>query len=171
MVSSPLFFSYCNQLALLLTTFSDSLHCLLNSFFTITFGLPWWLRWFRICLQCGRPGFNPRVGKIPWRRAWQPTPVFLPGESPLIDGACRATAYKFAKELDTTEQLGTHTITFKVLHNLAPQTFGFHRLGKFQNKILAQTCSCIFSCQVRSFLKKSHQLPSFHLKEGILLFF
>ena len=25
--------------------------------------------------------FNPRVGKIPWRRAWQPTPVFLPGES------------------------------------------------------------------------------------------
>ena len=27
-------------------------------------------------------GFNPRVGKIPWRRARQPTPVFLPGESP-----------------------------------------------------------------------------------------
>ena len=29
---------------------------------------------------CGRPGFNPWVGKIPWRRAWHPTPVFLPGE-------------------------------------------------------------------------------------------
>ena len=28
-----------------------------------------------------RCGFNARVGKIPWRRAWQPTPVFLPGES------------------------------------------------------------------------------------------
>ena len=26
-------------------------------------------------------GFDPCVGKIPWRRAWQPTPVFLPGES------------------------------------------------------------------------------------------
>ena len=25
--------------------------------------------------------FSPPVGKIPWRRAWQPTPVFLPGES------------------------------------------------------------------------------------------
>ena len=25
--------------------------------------------------------FNPWVGKIPWRRAWQLTPVFLPGES------------------------------------------------------------------------------------------
>ena len=26
------------------------------------------------------PGFNPWIGKIPWRREWQPTPVFLPGE-------------------------------------------------------------------------------------------
>ena len=34
------------------------------------------------CLQCGRPGFNPWAGTIPWRRAWQSTPVFLPGESP-----------------------------------------------------------------------------------------
>ena len=32
-------------------------------------------------LQCRRPGFDPWVGKIPWRRAWQPTPVFLSGES------------------------------------------------------------------------------------------
>ena len=28
----------------------------------------------------GRPDFDLWVGKIPWRRAWQPTPVFLPGE-------------------------------------------------------------------------------------------
>ena len=28
-----------------------------------------------------RPGFDPWVGKIPWRRKWQPSPVFLPGES------------------------------------------------------------------------------------------
>ena len=28
----------------------------------------------------GRPGFNPWVGKIPWRRKWQPTPVLLPGK-------------------------------------------------------------------------------------------
>ena len=26
------------------------------------------------------PGFDPWVGKIHWRREWQPTPVFLPGE-------------------------------------------------------------------------------------------
>ena len=44
--------------------------------------LPWWLRRWRICLQCRRPGFDPWVGKTSRRRAWQPTPVFLPGESP-----------------------------------------------------------------------------------------
>ena len=27
-----------------------------------------------------RCGFDPSVGKIPWRRKWQPTPLFLPGE-------------------------------------------------------------------------------------------
>ena len=32
-------------------------------------------------LQCRRPGFDPWVRKIPWRRKWQPTSVFLPRES------------------------------------------------------------------------------------------
>ena len=34
------------------------------------------------CRRCKGCGFNPWVGKIPWRRAWQPTPILLPGESP-----------------------------------------------------------------------------------------
>ena len=34
------------------------------------------------CLQCGRPGFDPWAGRIPWMTAWQPTPVSFPGESP-----------------------------------------------------------------------------------------
>ena len=34
------------------------------------------------CRRRKRPRFNPWVGKIPWRRAWQPTLVFLPGEFP-----------------------------------------------------------------------------------------
>ena len=51
-------------------------------------GLPWWLRWYRIIPQCRRPGVNPWVGKFPWRRAWQPTPVFLPGESPWTEVPC-----------------------------------------------------------------------------------
>ena len=46
--------------------------------------LPWWLSGSKIFLQsrrCRRHRFNPWVRKIPWRRTWQPTPVFLPGES------------------------------------------------------------------------------------------
>ena len=37
-----------------------------------------------LALQCKRHkrhGFHPSIWKIPWRRAWQPTPVFLTGES------------------------------------------------------------------------------------------
>ena len=33
------------------------------------------------CRRCWRQGFSPCVRKISWRRPWQPTPVFLPGES------------------------------------------------------------------------------------------
>ena len=33
------------------------------------------------CRKCKRLGFDPWVRKIPWKRAWQPTPVFLPRES------------------------------------------------------------------------------------------
>ena len=33
----------------------------------------------------GRLGFDPWVGKIAWRRTWQPTPGLLPGESPWTD--------------------------------------------------------------------------------------
>ena len=34
------------------------------------------------CWRHKRPGSDPWVGKIPWRRQWLPTPVLLPGESP-----------------------------------------------------------------------------------------
>ena len=46
--------------------------------------LPWWLRWQRIHLQCRRPRFDPWVGKIPWRRQWQPT---LDWRIPMYRGA------------------------------------------------------------------------------------
>ena len=42
---------------------------------------PWWLRDKESAFQCRRCRFDPRVGKIPWRREWQPSPVCLSGES------------------------------------------------------------------------------------------
>ena len=47
-------------------------------------GFPWWLSGEKSTRQCRRHkrlGFHPWVRKIPWRRKWQTTPVFLPGES------------------------------------------------------------------------------------------
>ena len=57
-----------------------------------------------ICLQWGRPGLNPWVEKILWRRKWQPTPVFLPGKS---NGRRSLVGYNpwDAKESDTTKWL------------------------------------------------------------------
>ena len=49
--------------------------------------------------QCRRRGFNPWVGKIPWRRKWQLIPVFLSGKSQ----GQRSKA--IAKESDPTQQL------------------------------------------------------------------
>ena len=50
-----------------------------------------------------RRRFHPCVGKVPWRRTWQPTSVILPGES---HGQRSLVGYspKGRKELDTTEQ-------------------------------------------------------------------
>ena len=54
------------------------------------------------CRRRERRGFDPWVGKIPWRREWQPTPVFLPGES---HGQRRLAGYSpwGLKGLDLTE--------------------------------------------------------------------
>ena len=63
-----------------------------------------WLRWYRICQQCRRQRFDTWVGKIPWRRAWQPTPVFLPGESHGLRSLVGYSPWGH-KESDTNEQL------------------------------------------------------------------
>ena len=52
--------------------------------------------------NAGKPGFNPWVRKILWRRKWQPPPVFLPGE---FHGQRSLESYSpwGRKELDMTE--------------------------------------------------------------------
>ena len=67
----------------------------------------WWFRRLSVYLQCRRPGFDPWVGKIPWRKKWQSTPVLLPGKS---HGQRSLVGYSpwRCKELDTTERLHFH---------------------------------------------------------------
>ena len=67
-------------------------------------GLSWWFSSEESTCQCRRLGFNPQVKKIPWRRKWQLTLIFLPGKS---HGQRSLVGYsrRSHKELDTTEQL------------------------------------------------------------------
>ena len=58
----------------------------------------------KVCLQSGRPRFDPWVGKIPWRRKWHPTPLFLPGKSHGQRSLAGCSPWGH-KELDTTERL------------------------------------------------------------------
>ena len=59
-------------------------------------GLPWWLRWQRILLQCGRPGFDPWVGKIPGEGNSYPL-QYSCLENSMDRGAWRATVHGVAK--------------------------------------------------------------------------
>ena len=69
-------------------------------------------------------GFNPWVGKIPWRRKWLPTPVFWPGE---FHGLYSPWGLK---ELDMTERLSLHTLLHELLlhENKAVPVFIKHTL-------------------------------------------
>ena len=62
-----------------------------------------------------RCGFDPWDGKIPWGKAWQPTPVFLPGKShgwrSLVDYSPWGR-----KESDTTERLHFHFLSYIEKH-------------------------------------------------------
>ena len=82
----------------------------MNAIFTCSsfvFGLPWWLNGKESSCRCSRYRFDPWVRKIPWRRIWQSTPVFFPGE---FYGQRSLTGYSpwGLKELDMIEQLSTH---------------------------------------------------------------
>ena len=70
--------------------------------------------------QCRRPkrhGFDPCIRKIPWRRKWQSTPVFLPRES---HGQKSLVGYRDYKESDVAE-LHTHIVACDL-----PQTMFSH---------------------------------------------
>ena len=66
-------------------------------FVTTLQGFPEGLSRWRIHLQCRRPGFDPGVGKIPWRRAWQLISSILTWRIPKDRGAWQAALHGVAK--------------------------------------------------------------------------
>ena len=108
-----------------LTSWDQTLSCLIRG--RSYWGKPhFYLRWtflgaqmVKIRLQCGRPGFDPWVGKIPRRREWLPTPVLL-GENSMDRGMEQATVHGIA-ELDTTELSVLFSLNYKIVAHLILQ--------------------------------------------------
>ena len=90
--------------------------------------LPRWPYGKESTCQCRRCSFNPWVGKIPWGRKWQPTPVFLPGE---FHGQKSLAGYSpwGRRELDAT-----FTFTF-FLGTKICMSFGAGRVGRVEGRI------------------------------------
>ena len=85
-------------------------------------------QWRSVC-ECRRVGFDPWVGKIPWRRKWQPIPICLPGKS---HGQRNLTGYSQwgHKELNTTELLSTHTHTHTHQAPVLPVSSSWTKVGE-----------------------------------------
>ena len=76
-------------------------------------GAPWWLSGkgsARQCRRCKGCGFDSWVGKIPWSRKGQPTPVFVPGEFHRQRSLAGYSPWGH-RESHTTEHTQAHTQT------------------------------------------------------------
>ena len=91
-------------------------------------GLPRWLIDKEYTCQCRRSRFHPWVGKTPWRKTWQPTPVFLSGESH-EQRSLKATVHRVEKSRTQLKRLSTareeHKLWSKVNLDLSPTSFPF----------------------------------------------
>ena len=101
--SGEMFYLLCNNLLIPLDSFCFKVYLGLNGL-SLLWGFPGGLGGKESVCHAGDPGLIPGSGKIPWRREWLPTPVFLPGES---HGQRSLAGYclQGCKELDMIEQL------------------------------------------------------------------
>ena len=91
--------------------------------------LPRWFSGKKSACQCRKCRFDPWIRKIPWRRKWQPTPVFLPGK---FHGQKNLVGYSpwGCRELDTTEH--THKERRKTVWT--------------QMQVCMCVCVCVYVC-------------------------
>ena len=87
-----------------------------------------------------RCSFHPWVGKSPWRRKWQPTPVFVPGEphGQRSLAGCSPWGRRrvgHAEELDTTEWL--------IIQHTGTLYWAIQQLGKQRNALITHEGTCI----------------------------
>ena len=80
-----------------------------------------------MCLQCERPGSDPRVGKISWRREWLSIPAVWPGEY---------TAHGVAKSQTQLSNIHFHFVGPLALHNNSIQSLNFYQWFSFFDAII-----------------------------------
>ena len=73
--------------------------------------------------RCKRRGRDPRVGKVPWRRAWHPTPVFSPG-GPHGQRSLAGCGPRGGTESDMAEATAQHRIMNHQKQKLRKQPWG-----------------------------------------------
>ena len=112
---------------------------------------------------------SPRVGKIPWKGEWKPTPAFLPGEFHVQRSLVGYSRWgQKESESDTTDNACALTKVFKLMCN-KEQNCGCQELGVggyrdlFQFSSVAQSCPTLCDPMNRSTpgLPVHHQLPEF----------
>ena len=111
-----------------------------NTLFDSLWGFPGGTSDKELSCQCRRHkrrGSNPSMGKISWRRKWQPTPVFLPGVS-MDRGAWWATVYGVSKSQTWLKWLRSHVILSR------------EKRSRFQSKF--SCVSILFSDTFESFV-------------------
>ena len=107
---------YCGEIYITLNSPVDCFKaCDLGAFSRFPGASPW-LSGRRIRLQGRRHGFCPGMRRIPWRRKWQATPAFFPGES---HGQRSLVGYspRGHRESDLTE----HTLCIQDVYNIFPK--------------------------------------------------
>ena len=104
------------------------------------------------CRRYKRHEFYPLVGKIPWKRKWQPTPVFLPGKSH-EQRSLAGYSPRGHKESDTTERLNNKEM---LCGPLAPGMLLFAAL-------IGYSLSLQVTCQVYVSFPKSRQTLTCYL--------
>ena len=85
-------------------------------------------------LECGRPEFSPCDGKIPWRRARQPTLIFLPGNSP------------WTEEPDRLESMGLQRVGHNSVLKHSTEGVNLHFFHLSNCLLLFDCCSVAQSC-------------------------
>ena len=119
------------------------------------------LSWYRICQQCRRPELDPWVRKIPWRRAWQPTQVFLPRESPWTEEAGRLPSMGSQRVED--DCVTSLSFSFQEQETVLRQDTLLLYNPSVQFISVAQSCPTLCNSMNRSTpgLPVHHQLPEF----------